>query len=148
MLCFMQTAVNIAEHAQSVGCIPVGAVITLNNKIIAASHNGFEGAPLPSSMRHAEIGAMLMACNALGQERLDGSELYVTLEPCDMCMGAIRLMKIKKVVFGAYRCDGRLVDNSFELIGGISESACSEQLRRFFQNKRDEAVGLHKVSSF
>jgi tRNA(adenine34) deaminase len=146
---FMQLALRLAREALSIGIVPVGAIITRDNCVIAQSRNGFDSNDIPNSIRHAEIGAIVNACQKLEGDRLDGSEIYVTLEPCAMCFGAIELVRIRKVVFGAYSssvfsCQSR-TDHiaamraspfSGETIGGIMEADCADLMCQFFKGKR------------
>ncbi len=135
----------LAKKAGAKGEVPVGAVIVKNGEIIAKGYNRRETAK--NVLGHAEIEAINNACEALGTWRLNDCELYVTLEPCPMCAGAIINARIKKVVFGAFdrkmgACDS--VTNMFampfgvdiELFAGIKERECAKVLTDFFDNVR------------
>jgi len=143
---FMNLALEQASIAFQQGEVPVGAVIVLDREILSMSHNRSISLHDPSG--HAEILAIREAAAKLGNYRLTDTTLYVTLEPCIMCAGAIIQARIRKVVFGAgdpkgggvvslYRLlhDERL-NHTVEVIGGVKSDACSEILSRFFQGKR------------
>lgn len=142
---YMRAALRLAEEAERLMEIPVGAVVVLNGKIIGSGYNRRE--INENALAHAEIEAIHQACGALGSWRLTGCDLYVTLEPCPMCMGAIINARIKTVVFGAFDpkagCCGSVV-NLAELpfnhkpmiISGILEKECAEKLTAFFKKLR------------
>jgi len=143
---FMTLALEQASLALQKGEVPVGAVITLRGKILAMSHNSSISMNDPSA--HAEILAIREAAMRLDNYRLIASTLYVTLEPCIMCAGAIIQARIQRVVFGAgdpksggvvslYRLlhDKRL-NHTVEVAGGVKREACAEILSRFFHEKR------------
>ena len=142
---FMRTAVENAKKAAEAGEVPVGAVIVKENKIIAEGYNKRE--MKQNALSHAETEAINAACEALSSWRLDGCTMYVTLEPCPMCTGAIMASRIDRVVFGAYDekggamgsvCD--LCDMPFmskpQVIGGFMEKECADVLTRFFGSIR------------
>ncbi len=146
---FMSEALRLAKEAANEGEIPVGAVVTIGNKIIGRGRNRREKDK--NALCHAEIEAINEACNRLGGWRLWECDLYVTLEPCPMCAGAIINARIKKVVFGAYdKKNGACgsVVNLFELpfshnpayAGGFMEEECSVILKDFFESIRNKAV--------
>ena len=97
---YMKSAINQALKAKELDEVPIGAVIVLDGKIIAKAHNLMEKTQLATA--HAEVLAINKACKKLKSWRLDGAEMYVTIEPCAMCAGAIVNARIKKVYFGAY----------------------------------------------
>ena len=140
----MERAIEKAREASSKGEIPVGAVVVKNGKIIAEGRNRREESK--SALAHAEIEAIHNAAQVLGDWRLSGCELFVTLEPCIMCCGAIINARLDRVVFGAYdERAGALIScadvpNSFgskmQVIGGYMEKECKEILTSFFQNLR------------
>ena len=143
---FMTLALEQASLAFQKGEVPVGAVITLGGEILAMSHNSCVSMNDPSA--HAEILAIREAARRLDNYRLIDATLYVTLEPCIMCAGAIVQARIRRVVFGAgdtksgavvslYRLlhDKRL-NHTVEVSGGVKRDACAEILSRFFQEKR------------
>ncbi len=143
---FMREAIKQARKAEGKEEIPVGAVVALNGKIIAKAHNKKE--KTKNSLNHAEILAMNKACKKLGQKYLDGCEVYVTLEPCAMCAGAMLNYRIKRLYFGAWEpktgCAGSLynllTDKRFnhrvEVAGGILEEECALMLKNFFAQRR------------
>jgi tRNA(adenine34) deaminase len=137
---FMKKALNEAEMAFEKGEIPVGAVIVIDNIIIARSHNLTE--LLNDVTAHAEMQSITAAANYLGGKYLIGCTLYVTLEPCQMCAGALYWSQISKIVFGA--SDG---NRGFEKMGtqlhpktlvkrGVMENEASELMKQFFMEKR------------
>lgn len=144
---FMYKALGLAETAGKNGDVPVGAVVVKDGKIIAEGYNRREKTGDPTA--HAEIEAIRKASEKLGGWHLDDCELYVTLEPCPMCAGAIINSRIKTVVFGAFEsktgsCSNDSVINLFNLpynhkpdvYGGICEKECGELITQFFKNKR------------
>lgn len=144
---YMDEALLEAKKAAREGDVPVGAVIVCNDEIIGRGHNTKEGGQTP--MGHAEISAIAAAADALGQWRLSGCTLYVTMEPCPMCAGAILQARIPEVVFGAWDVKwgaaGSKVDlmkpglfnHEVKLYGGIREKECRELLEKFFDVRRD-----------
>lgn len=139
--------VAIAEAAQSGEDVPVGAIIVdANGEVLASAHNNREQTNDPTG--HAEIIAIRQATAAVEDWRLGGATLVVTLEPCVMCAGAIVAARIPRVVFGAWDervgASGSLYDLlrdarlgvPVEVIGGVLEEQCAEQLRKFFADKR------------
>ena len=164
---FMDEALRLAELAFLEGEVPVGAVITIGNKIIGTGRNRREKGK--NALHHAEIEAINEACKRLGGWRLWECELYVTLEPCPMCAGAIINARIKNVVFGAYdKKNGACgsVTNLFEsgfsyspsYEGGFMENECADVLSRFFKDLRKkteekkqpkrENTNMEKIASF
>ncbi len=144
---FMQKAIELAKKSLESEDVPVGAVVVKDGKIIGEGYNKREKEGDPTA--HAEIIAIKEASKALGSWRLDDCEIYVTLEPCPMCAGAIINSRIKTVVFGAYEtktgsCSADSVVNLFslpynhtpEVYGGICEKDCAELLTEFFKQKR------------
>lgn len=142
---FIDDAISLAKQAAKQGEVPVGAVIVKDGKIIASGRNRMK--EKKNALAHAEIEAINAAMKALGSERLDGCELYVTLEPCPMCAGAIINSRIKTVVFGAYDLKaGSLVsvqqmfsmpyNHAPEIFCGIKEDLCAEILSEFFSELR------------
>ena len=137
----------LAEAAESGGDVPVGAVVARDGEIISAAHNEREAGHDPFA--HAEMLAMRRACERLGDRRLRGCTLYVTLEPCPMCAGAMVMAEIDRCVFGAYDarqgCCGSVYDlphdpaffHRVECVGGVLEEECAAPLRAFFRRKRD-----------
>ncbi|MBR4072364.1 MAG: nucleoside deaminase [Clostridia bacterium] len=144
---FMLAAITEAKAAAKRGEIPVGAVIVKDGNIIAKGSNRRE--EKHSVISHAEIEAIEEACGVLGDWRLDGCELYVTLEPCPMCTGAIINSRISTVVFGAYDLRAGSMDSVInlcdypyeskpEIYGGIYEDECKKLLSDFFKAVRKD----------
>lgn len=142
---FMREAIALAEKAARHHEVPVGAVVVKNGEIIGRGYNTRETEK--SILGHAEINAIKEAAKHLGDWRLDGCDIYVTLEPCPMCAGAIINARINRVFFGAYDnvmgsfqsvADLSAVGypNSPEIHGGILEDECKELLQKFFIDKR------------
>lgn len=142
---FMKQALNQAKKAEKIGEVPVGAVVVLNDEIIGEGYNLRESEN--NSLYHAELIAINQACKNLDSWRLIDSTIYVTLEPCPMCAGAIINSRIKNVIFGAFdykagSCGS--VINLFELdynhkpdiISGVLKDECSNILSNFFKNLR------------
>lgn len=143
----MKKAIALAMESEKEGEVPVGAVIVKNGKIIAEGRNRREIEK--NALHHAEIEAIDNACEALGGWRLFGCDLYVTLEPCPMCAGAIINSRIKTVYFGAYDNKagsfGSVADfnrlpynHKPEIIAGVMEKECSELLTDFFKKLREK----------
>ena len=143
---WMREALKLAREAQMAGEVPVGAVVVCKEKIIACARNERETSGDPTA--HAEVLALRRAAEALGTRRLEGCTLYVTLEPCPMCAGAIVMAGIDAVLFGAYDprcgCAGSLYDlpedASFGRVipcsGGLLEAECRLVLNAFFDLSR------------
>ena len=145
----MTEALLLAKKAGERGEIPVGAVIVRNGEIIATGMNRRETDK--TALGHAEIEAIDSACRKLGRWRLDDCELYVTLERCPLCAGAIINARLKKVIFGAFdkkmgSCSQESVIDLFnlpynhrpEVWAGIMENECSKVLTEFFENLREK----------
>ena len=137
---FMKKALQEAELAFEKGEIPVGALIVVDNKIIARTHNLTE--LLNDVTAHAEMQAITSAANFLGGKYLTGCTLYVTLEPCQMCAGALYWSQISKVVFGAsdenrgFEKMGTQLHPKTTVVRGILAEEASKLMKRFFANKR------------
>ncbi len=144
----MATALKEAMAALRQDEVPVGAVIVKNGSVIAKAHNQVEMLQDPTA--HAEILAIGAAANHLGNRRIEGCTLYVTLEPCPMCAGALVLSRIDRVVFGSYdpkmgACstlynivqDDRL-NHRIEVIAGVMDTESSSLLKDFFARKREQ----------
>lgn len=137
---FMKKALQEAQAAFDKGEIPVGAIIVVDNKVIARSHNLTE--LLHDVTAHAEMQAITSAANFLGGKYLTGCTLYVTLEPCQMCAGALYWSQITKVVFGApddqrgYRVMGTKLHPKTVVTGGVMEHECGALVREFFRKRR------------
>lgn len=147
---YMQVALQLAQEAAAAGEVPVGAVIVKNDKIIGRGYNAPITTHDPSA--HAEIRAMRDAAQHLGNYRLVGCTLYVTLEPCAMCTGAIQHARIAKVIYGASDLKtgacGSVVNlmaepklnHHTEISGGIMAEACGAILSDFFASRRKAKV--------
>jgi len=144
---FMSEALCFARLAASEGEVPVGAIIVHNNQIIGVGRNAREKDQ--NALAHAEMIAISEACGALSSWRLLDCDLYVTLEPCPMCAGAIVNSRIRRVIFGAYDPKsgalGSVFDiNSFslnhkpEVISGVLENECAHELSMFFSSLREK----------
>ena len=143
----MTRAIELAKEAASVGEVPVGAVISKNGEIIAEGKNYRENRK--NALYHAETMAINNACEKLGSWRLQDCVLYVTLEPCPMCAGAIINSRIKKVVYGAYDLKAGSVGSVTDLFNlpynhkpevqaGFMENECKQLLSDFFQQLREK----------
>ncbi|MFO8013123.1 MAG: tRNA adenosine(34) deaminase TadA [Phycisphaerae bacterium] len=143
---WMRDALRLAEAAREADEVPVGCVIVHDGRVIARAHNQRETLRDPTA--HAEMIAITQAADALDSWRLDGCTLYVTLEPCAMCAGAMVLARIDRLVYGADDPKAGAVASVFRLLdeprlnhrvrltGGVLAEACGEILTAFFQAKR------------
>ena len=142
MNAFMHAAVKEAEKAAQLGEVPVGAVLVQNNKIVYRAHNRTENGM--GILAHAELLILQKALAVQKLKRLHGFSLYVTLEPCSMCAGAILHARPDRVYFGAYdaaagACGGKydlLRSTGIEVYGGIMEKECQALLQNFFKSLR------------
>ncbi|MDL2356566.1 MAG: tRNA adenosine(34) deaminase TadA [Pseudomonadota bacterium] len=146
---FMQLALDQAQHAWTQGEVPVGAVVVRDGELIAVGYNQPIGRHDPTA--HAEIVALRAAADKLGNYRLPGCELYVTLEPCVMCAGAMMHARLARVVYGAAdpktgACGSVLnlfeqeeLNHHTELLGGVMADQASAMLRGFFAERRAAA---------
>ena len=144
---FMNLAILEAKKSNEVNEVPVGAIIVMNNKVISRGHNLSISQNDPTS--HAEINALRNAAKKVGNYRLTGATLYVTLEPCAMCYGAIIHARISRLVFGAYDPKTGVCGSSIKLHeqacfnhtpnikGGVLEEDCSLILKDFFKERRN-----------
>lgn len=147
----MKAAIEQANCALKFGAVPIGAVIEKDNEIIAQSYNEKKSSEepigndaIPKCIAHAELLCVLAALKKI--ERLDGANLYVTLEPCSFCASLISLVRIENVIFGAYNTKyggvvhgARVFDFSVHkpnYIGGVMETQCLVLLKKYFENKR------------
>lgn len=142
----MGTALDAAAACEGSDDVPVGAVVARGGQVIAVAGNGRERLQDPTA--HAEVLALRAASGSAGSWRLDGCTLYVTLEPCAMCAGAIVLARIERVVFGAADAKagfagslGNLLEDErlnhrVEVSGGVLAEDCGELLRAFFRSRR------------
>ncbi len=145
---FMRMVIDQAKNAEDNGDVPIGAVIVHQGQIIAKAYNQREQLQDPTA--HAEIIALTQAAAALEKWHLNGCTMYVTLEPCPMCAGALVLARIDRLVYGcddpkAGACkslynivqDGRL-NHRVEVTSGVMEKQCRQQLQRFFARRRQQ----------
>lgn len=143
---WMHIAINEANIAKDEGEIPVGAVIVQNGQIIAQSHNQPIASNDPTA--HAEIQLLRSAGKKLENYRLNGTSLYVTLEPCAMCLGAMMHARIKRIIFGAYDSktgvcgssenliNAKIFNHKIELVSGVLENESTQLLKKFFISRR------------
>jgi tRNA(adenine34) deaminase len=137
---FMKKALQEAEIAFEKGEIPVGAIIIIDNKVIARGHNLTE--MLNDVTAHAEMQAITAAANFLGGKYLTGCTLYVTLEPCQMCAGALYWSQISKIVYGAsdenrgFTTMGTQLHPKTTVVRGVLSNEASELMKRFFAKRR------------
>jgi len=143
---FMRQAIKQAQKAETIDEVPIGAIIVLDGKVIARAYNRKERDNLSTS--HAEILAINKASKKFKSWRLDNAEMYVTLEPCPMCAGAIVGARIKKLYFGAYEKKSGSAVSKFSVLtesglnhttdfeGGVLEEECSNIIKNYFKKKR------------
>jgi tRNA(adenine34) deaminase len=139
---YMLKALQLAEQAYEEDEVPIGALVVSDSDIIGKGYNQTER--LNDSTAHAEMLAITAASNALNSKVLEGCTLYVTIQPCVMCAGAILNAKISKVVYGAYEpktgCSNfigsKYLTKSTEWVGGILEDECTSIMQDFFKSKR------------
>jgi len=131
---FMRRALELARRAQDEGEVPIGAVIVLDNAIVGEGWNRPIAARDPTA--HAEIQAMRAASLSLKNYRLTGAVLYVTLEPCDMCVGAMFHARIARAVYGAKDPKKLVLKNHVKIEGGVLAAECGAILSRFFEARR------------
>ena len=155
---YMRIAIEQAKTAEENGDIPIGVVIVYKNQIIAKAYNQREQLRDPTA--HAEIIALTQAAAAKESWRLNGCTMYVTLEPCPMCAGALVLARVDRLVYGcddpkAGACkslynivqDERL-NHRLEVTSGVLQEQCRQQLQEFFAKRRIENKNNNKVSDF
>ncbi|WP_132559434.1 nucleoside deaminase [Rhizobium sullae] len=143
----MEMALDEARAAGERGEVPIGAVVVLDGAVVARAGNRTR--ERNDVTAHAEVVAIRMACEALGQERLVGADLYVSLEPCTMCAAAISFARIRRLYYGAEDPKGGAVDNGVrfyaqptchhapEVYSGLNETESADILRTFFAEKRE-----------
>ena len=144
---WMQKALELAKKAETQGEVPVGSVLIKDDQVIGEGWNHPVSANDPTA--HAEISAMRAASDKLQNYRLPGTTLYVTLEPCTMCVGAMIHARIERLVFGAYEPKTGAVTSVFDILqspehnhcvnfqGGVLENECAGLLKEFFQARRN-----------
>jgi tRNA(adenine34) deaminase len=154
---FMQLALEQAQQAWDLGEVPVGAVVVKDGEVIAVGCNQPIGRHDPTA--HAEIVALRAAAEKLGNYRLPGCELYVTLEPCVMCSGAMMHARLAKVVFGASdpktgACgsvlnlfEQELLNHHTEIVGGVMAEECGAMLKNFFAARRAAATAARRATA-
>ena len=130
----MRRALELARRAEEEGEVPIGAVVALGGEIVGEGWNRPIAAHDPTA--HAEIQAMRAAATRLANYRLTGAELYVTLEPCDMCVGAMFHARIARAVFGAKDPKKLVLKNQVVIEGGVLADECGALLSRFFAARR------------
>ena len=147
---YMRAAIKEAYKAELKDEVPIGAVIVHDGKIIARAHNTRQTKQI--STHHAEMLCIEKACKKLNSWRLEECDLYVTLEPCPMCAGAIQQSRIRKVVFGAYDPKGGFFGSNFninevkglnhypEVEGGVLKEETAQLLKSFFRKKRERRI--------
>jgi tRNA(adenine34) deaminase len=143
---WMRQALGLAAHAESAGEVPVGALVVRHGTLIGEGWNRPVGSNDPTA--HAEIVALRDAAGRAGNYRLPGSTMYVTLEPCPMCLGAMIHARIQWLVFGAFDprsgaagsvfslADSPHLNHQIGVIGGVQKMLCGDLLRRFFRTRR------------
>ena len=143
----MRAAIKAAKRGLAEGEVPIGAVVVYEDKVVSRGYN--RRAKLQLASAHAEMMAIDKACKKFGSWRLpEGCELYVTLEPCPMCMGASLNARVDKIYFGAYEQKGRsltaeladanLLNHKTEVVGGVLQEECAEVLSGFFISMRQK----------
>jgi len=148
---YMREALRLASEAANRGDVPVGALVVLDGAIIGCGFNTREGQADPCG--HAEIVALREACRAMGRWRVDGATLYVTLEPCPMCAGALVNARVRRLVYGAddpkagavrslYQlCDDPRLNHRLEIHTGVLAGPCAALLSDFFRSIRERRRG-------
>ena len=133
---YMDIAIKEAKKALKIEEVPVGAVIVKNNKIISKAYNKKE--KKNNVIKHAEMIAISKACKKLKNWRLEGCEIYITMEPCMMCSGAIEQSRIKKIVYGVKNENFGYTKNlkNIEIISQICEEECKNMIQTFFKKRR------------
>ena len=144
----MKEAIKEAKKAELIDEVPIGCVIVKDNKVISRGHNIRESKQ--NSIGHAEIIALTKAAKKLNDWRLEGCDMYVTLEPCIMCAGAIIQSRIKTVYFGAFDLKGGAFGSSInvleasninhhpEIVSGVMKDDCSQLITNYFKSKRNK----------
>ena len=147
---FMREALDLARTAEQNGEVPVGAVVVVNNRVVGRGANSPVARNDPTA--HAEILALREACSAMGNYRLTGAAIYVTLEPCVMCAGALVTARVERLIFGArdirfggvrskFRvADSDLLNHQVEIEEGELAAECTELLVRFFEKRRRDRL--------
>jgi tRNA(adenine34) deaminase len=131
---YMKVALQQAQKAYNLGEVPVGCVIVKDEKIIAKSHNMSE--KMNNNLMHAEIIAINNACRKTKSKFLHNCDIYITLEPCDLCMNAIILCRLKRIFFATKETKTKAKNSNIEIYGHILEKEASNLLTNFFQQLR------------
>lgn len=154
---YMQMAIDEAMKAQALGEVPIGAIIVYQDQVIARAHNLRE--TTQNAVTHAELSAIQEACKAIDSWRLEDTTLYVTLEPCPMCAGAILQSRVPRVVYGARDPKGGCVDSLYRLLNdprfnhecdvteGVLGDECGEILTAFFRAIRERKKKATKAQA-
>ena len=150
---YMQIALEEAKKSIDSGDIPIGAVVVIDEEIISMAHNTKEKDGLVTA--HAEISAINKASQVLGRYRLDGGTIYITKEPCLMCMGAILSSRIAKIVYGAkdlrFGTEYLAKDNNFnhkcDIVGGVLADECAALITEFFKELRGNNESRRKTNN-
>jgi tRNA(adenine34) deaminase len=144
---FIREALKEARKAEKKGEVPVGAVVVQNNTIIGRGHN--QSIILNDPTAHAEVIALRKASKKLNNYRLSGCSMYVTIEPCSMCTGALIWARISEIIFGAYDkkagacgsvfniADNKKLNHRIKITGGIQENECRTMMQAFFKKRRE-----------
>ncbi|MSQ55317.1 MAG: tRNA-specific adenosine deaminase [Betaproteobacteria bacterium] len=130
----MRRALELARHAEDEGEVPVGALVVREGQVIGEGWNRPIAAADPTA--HAEIQAIRAAARAAGNYRLTGATLFVTLEPCDMCLGAMFHARVARVVFGAADPKKQVLKSKLAVEGGLLADECGAMLTNFFADRR------------
>ncbi|MFW1677511.1 tRNA adenosine(34) deaminase TadA [Pontibacter sp. JAM-7] len=151
---WMQHALSLADHAEGAGEVPVGAVVVLHGEVIGEGWNHPISGHDPTA--HAEIMALRDAANRIGNYRLVDADLYVTIEPCTMCAGALVHARIRRLIYGAtepksgiVQSNGQLLDQPWfnhqvEVVSGVLAEQCSSKISQFFRRRRDTQKASRK----
>lgn len=143
---YMGLALDEAKKAYAIGEVPIGAIIVKDGEVIAAAHNLRETGH--DATAHAEVMAIRQACEKIGHWRLTGATLYVTIEPCPMCAGALVMSRVARLVYGAADYKAGAVESLFnitnhsglnhriEVIAGVREEECRSLMKEFFRERR------------
>ena len=131
---FMRRSLELARRAEEEGEVPVGAVVVLDGEIVGEGWNRPIAASDPTA--HAEIQALRAASSAMKNYRLTGATLYVTLEPCDMCLGAMFHARVARVVYGATDPKKQVLKSQVRMEGGVLAADCGQVLSAFFASRR------------
>ena len=149
---YMKLAIKEAKKARAIGEVPIGCIIVYEDKIIARGYN--KRVAKKSVLAHAEILAIKKACKKIGDWRLEGCTMYITLEPCPMCAGAIIQARIPRVVIGSLNpkagCAGSVLDmmhvdgfnHQVDVTTGVCDEECSKMMKEFFRELRERKLSM------